>query len=1726
MASQAFTFFQTGNLTPDSPTTLTPSIAGTNWTNLWVNATSGRDPTGYKVTTYATATPGTPIQTTNIPTVTNTVPTLLFPTLAASAINTFRITTASFTAAANSVIVLFSGVEHINTTSNSVSTIAGLGLAWTSQYKSGSQPGYNGGAGRQQEEIWYAINNTDNSISGTITITYLSASNFDAAAVIVSSFSGCDLSNPWLSDGGAITSDASGTPTVTLPAINRANTLALAFSATTFTPPIGFTTGWTSMNSISRTGSSTVNSINLWVSYNTFTSSQGAQSLTTTASGVYWVYMTSVLVGKPFLSTGIKLITITAPPTVPALITSVKAQASSTNVCSVSSFTANAGSIIVIFSAVENTGATSNGVSSISGLGLTWIQQNASGSQPAFNAGAGRQQLEIWYAINKTAVTSTGTITVNYTATFDAQTMIVSSFSGCNLTTPWMGNGTTKIATNGFPALATTLPAISVAGTLSLAFAGTNAVTSLSGYTTSWSNLNFSFNTTATYREKIWVSYLTSTTTSAATTIAINGGSGSIDFLIYMTSVLVGASATNGSSSYSYGTQYGITVQTSNIQGKLSPAVSAVATWLAQPTFSSVTMNGLTFTIVPATTTGATGYLYTITDTGYNTNTTGATSGSFTGCVIGSQYYANVYAIATNSQSILSANSASVWCLATPVITFGTGTNNIYSSGTRIVGTTFTVVWTAGDANATSYTINLNGTGTQNTTASTTTTYAVSVNASYYAIVKATATNSTSQTTSTATIYCLTIPTITEGGSATYIAGSTFYIAWTPGDANASGYTLYINGGYNSTLPSSPLSTSLSVTIGSSYYATLYATASYSTSAASTNSSTIYCLATPTLTVGSGTNNIYNSGTYISGRTFTATWSTITNATGYTVVFTNLNTAVTTTYSPTGLTQTQSVTAANRYYVSVTANAAYSRSTPSANSSTIYCLTAPSSISGSIFGSGFSISWSQGDGNASGYTIFLNGTGTPNTTNSSTFSSSFTVSLGSSNYATVYATASYSTSSVTTTATIPCILLTFTVSMLGTTLTASVAATPNGYSYSYSVLTLYKNNVITSPAVTGSPFTGLLPGSIYSVAASATATNSASGTVVSVSVPCIGFTWTLSISATSLTGAFIMSPSGPSYPYTYTSFILNTNGSATATTSTLDAFGFLSYTVAAGNYYSISTSASVTNSNSGTQTSEILYCLAAPTITVTLTSTSLTSTAVSTNPSGITLTYTYTLYSGVPGSGSVVGSSNTTGSFTISGTSYYIVVYSSYSSTRLSTISATTQTIQPLFGTISFTASTSLSVAGSCIGATTLTFTLFSSSSEAGTFTQVGTAYVFTGTSTTRVFTSLIGGTVYNVRLSATNGTSTTSILSSNYWCIAAPTSFSVTSMSLTTVNFSWTQPSGANSYTLTYGSSTQTLTGSSGSLTISSLTNNTNYLCSLKATNTLYYSSGINSSASGTLYFAFIVVSGTTVSYNWVAPATLTYTIRIAGAAGQNAPNGNAGGRGGILTVSKSITTSTSVPVTIGTGGGGTINQSGNSNPNADGWGGVPGGGTGYGRSSGGGGGYTQFDVCIGGGGGGGGGCAYSGDGSTGGAGGGTTGATGGVGSLPSPNSRTIGGGAGGSQSAGGAGGTVTNPLSGFDGNQAANGANGSSLLGGNGGNSNGGDGNGGGGGGGYYGGGGGSGFQIPYSSAHTGGGGGGGSSYYPNTYTLISNGQGTGPSAASGNMGIGGNGYVLINS
>ena len=1382
MASQAFTFFQTGNLTPDPPTTITSAISGTTWTNSWVNAISGRAPIGLKVTTYATATPGTAIQTTNLLTGTST------------------------------------GLYSFTTVTFNTGGTTGRSGPILSAAKSGL-------TGTPAPSTWY-----DSYLDMTTT--------------------GYQL---W-------TVPATSSYTIRCAGAGTANGLGIIIETT-----VNLTQG---------------QKIQILVGQ------QGIRYQTGSSGGC----------GGSFVASG------STPATGVVLVAAGGGGGSLLS-------TLSGGVANATPSTTGNTSSDLTGAGGSSGGG-------GSGSSSGWGGGGG-------------GFTGNGTDSSQLANTrgfsFINGGLGGSDAAGWGAVGGFGGGASTHGNTGGGGG----------GGGYSGGGGSGQTITGLGGGGGSYP--------------------------SGATNIGTNSGPGYV-IITAATAITVPITyispITYATPSYSYGTQYGISVQTSNIQGKLSPAITAVATWLAQPTITSVTMTGLTFSIV-ASASGATGYIYNVIGTPATTPPTVTnTTGSFT-CVPLVQYVANVYARATNSQSILSANSVSVWCLTTPVITVGTHTNNIYAGGTRIVGTTFTVVWTAGDANATSYTFNLNGTngpGTQNTTASTSTTYGVSVNASYYLIVKATATNSTSQTVSTATIYCLTAPTITVGASSTYISGTTFYIVWTAGDANAASYTLYINGVYNSIIASPTVTTTVTVTPGNSYYATLYATALYSTSAASTNSPTIYCLATPVLTTGSGSYSIYNAGTFISGTTFTATWSTIANATGYTVTFYNFNTAVTTTYSPTGLTQTQSVTAANRYNVTVSATALYSTSSQSTASFTIYCLTAPSITSGStaISGTTFTITWIAGDVNASGYTIFLNGSGTPNTTNSSTLTTPFTVSQGSAYYATVYATASYSTSPVTTTATIPCILHTYTLSMSSTTLTASVSVTPTGYTYSTTALTLYKNNTITNPAVTGSPFTSLVAGNDYSVGASSTATSSSSGNIISPAVPCILLTITLSMSGSTLTPSTAITPTTSSYDATSYSYTLSAYSliGGSAPTNVANFTG-----LTAGTSYSVSVSATnygltehfemtsiTTNSGQWTNYSPtwndwtfynagiaigITGCPWNPPGTVAKTGNYYAYlqidgayilhrlTGVVGNTAGITFSYSYRYSMAIPTSYAVYwipdyGSqvtilTNTVGTLTSWATITTSFQFSGYYTgvIKFINISPGVSDNALLIDNISVTVSPTNSSSGTktsgsvyCLAtpaAPTITFagtTVTVNWSAVANVNTSGNAYLFyyngtgvpavitpsnTGTpftSATSSLTSLTNGlgktgSSYYIQMLAlgANTVSALSAASSTVYCLATPVISSI-SISELVLSLSWGAVTNANNYSIYLnGSGSVINVGNTTSTTIAVTLGGNSYYCLIFATNTGTSSAGVSSStvythgvftAAPTSYFIGSGVSGT----------------------------------------------------------------------------------------------------------------------------------------------------------------------------------------------------------------------------------------------------------------------------
>jgi hypothetical protein len=199
----------------------------------------------------------------------------------------------------------------------------------------------------------------------------------------------------------------------------------------------------------------------------------------------------------------------------PVFLASASAVASTTNSCTISSFTAAAGSVIVLMSGAENPAAT---ITSIGGtLGLSWTRRAMINNATGYNSTA--QSLEIWYAINSSGSAVTGSIIATYTGYFDDQAMLVSSFSGCNLSNPWSTNAT--YSATGAPSTIPTITGFSTtqAKSLGLWFCG-NAYFNANYAQYPWTNLGSATNSGASYWEFIYMSYQSFTTQQSGVTIS------------------------------------------------------------------------------------------------------------------------------------------------------------------------------------------------------------------------------------------------------------------------------------------------------------------------------------------------------------------------------------------------------------------------------------------------------------------------------------------------------------------------------------------------------------------------------------------------------------------------------------------------------------------------------------------------------------------------------------------------------------------------------------------------------------------------------------------------------------------------------------------------------------------------------------------------------------------------------------------------------------------------------------------------------------------------------------------------------------------------------------------------------------------------------------------------------------------------------------------------------
>ena len=172
------------------------------------------------------------------------------------------------------------------------------------------------------------------------------------------------------------------------------------------------------------------------------------------------------------------------------------------------SFTAEPYTVIVLASGSETADATPALITDITGMGLTWFQRS-SYTDPDSPCG---QTAEIWYAINNTGSTISGTITITFDNVVDDQSTVISYYKNCNLTTPWTSSGPSySNSKNGVNATVTMN--IAESNTIGIVFfaipnyGNYTGVGSVPGYAQGWKNVNYIQNDGASFWEYVNMSY-------------------------------------------------------------------------------------------------------------------------------------------------------------------------------------------------------------------------------------------------------------------------------------------------------------------------------------------------------------------------------------------------------------------------------------------------------------------------------------------------------------------------------------------------------------------------------------------------------------------------------------------------------------------------------------------------------------------------------------------------------------------------------------------------------------------------------------------------------------------------------------------------------------------------------------------------------------------------------------------------------------------------------------------------------------------------------------------------------------------------------------------------------------------------------------------------------------------------------------------------------------------
>jgi len=872
-------------------------------------------------------------------------------------------------------------------------------------------------------------------------------------------------------------------------------------------------------------------------------------------------------------------------------------------------------------------------------------------------------------------------------------------------------------------------------------------------------------------------------------------------------------------SSHSYYVQAinisGASANSNSINLTLNPAIPSapVASVATDVTTTSFTANW-------ATVSGATSYKLFIDDveaysgTNLNFSKTGLTAGT-----------AHTYYVQASNISGTGSNSNTV-----DVSTVSSAP--VASDATNISNTAFTANWSS-VTGATGYKLFVDGINVYNgaSTSCNITSLTASSSHSYY--VQATNSGGTSSNSNTIN---LTLnpdaPTAPVANVATDITTTSFTANWAS-SANASSYTLYVNGtsvytGTNTSFNK----TGLTAGSSNSYYVT--ATNVTGTSA---NSNTV-----DVNTVSSAP--VASSATNISNTSFTANWATVTGATSYKLFVDGINvyTGASTSCNVTGLTASSS----HSYYVQ-----AINSGGTSSNSNTVNLTLNPdapnapvANVASDITTTSFTANWAS-SANASTYTLFVDGSSVY--TGSATNCNITGLTIGSNHSYYVQASNITGTSSNSNTINVSTVssapVASVATDITTTSFTANWGSVTGATSYKLfvdgiSVYTGTSTNCNITGLTVGTPHTYY----IQAINSGGTSLNSNTISVSTLTSAPVANAAT-SITTTSFTANWASVTGASSY-----NLFVNGTSVYSGTNTSFNKTGLTAGTAYTYYVQAINDGGASANSN----TVNVNTVATAP---VASAATSITDTSFTANWATVSGATSYKLFiDSVEAYSGTATSVSKTGLTAASSHSYYVqAINAGGTSANSNTINVTLNPATPL-----------APVASAASSVTTTSFTAnWASSATASSYTlYVDGTSVYTGSNTSFSKTGLTAGTAHNYYVTATNitGTSTNSNTISISTLTSAPVANAASSITTTSFTANWGTVTGAITYNL-FVDGISVYNGSSTSANITSLTAGTAHTYYVQAVN-----SGGNSASSNT-------INVTTVASAPVASAATSIT-------------------------------------------------------------------------------------------------------------------------------------------------------------------------------------------------------------------------------------------------------------